>query len=428
MRVVALGFVLWGAIGPVAFCAEHQKAIVDRVPPVTPVGAIDKIISPIVTPDGRVTFRVRAPQASNVEMRGSIPSAFAPVSMPLIKDADGVWSATSGPLEPDIYFYNFIIDGVPALDPNNAHTRRDGMRIASTFIVSGARSAPYVVKAVPHGTVSQVWYDSPSLKLRRRADIYTPPGYEHSDQRFPVLYLLHGGFGDEDAWVSNGRVPQILDNFIAEGRIAPMIVVMPNGNATQSASPDYIEEMEPQGSFFSMEFPDSLVSDLVPFIDATYRTRSDRSDRAIAGLSMGGAHALWAAFHHLETFAWVESMSGGYMILPNAGVYGTEPAGATFPGGLRMPMAIDPGKVLADLPELTPGANARLSLFALAVGVNDGLAPQQRTLQAELAAKGIKVEVIEVPGYSHEWSFWRTALVDMLPRLFRPREAANSGK
>jgi enterochelin esterase family protein len=256
--------------------------------------------------------------------------------------------------------------------------------------------------------------------MARRTFVYTPPGYEQTRKRFPVLYLLHGGYGDESAWVSNGRVPQILDNLIAEKRIQPMIVVMPNGNATQSASPEYVEDPEPQGSFFNMAFPDSLVDDLLPFIDATYRSLAGRENRAIAGLSMGGAHALWAAFHHLDKFSWVESMSGGYMILPDAGVYGTEPAPAGLPANLRMPMSIDPKKVLADLPDLLPAANVKLHLFALTTGDKDFLAQQQRVLQAELQAKGIRADVTEVPGYSHEWTFWRRALVDMLPRLFHP--------
>jgi enterochelin esterase family protein len=426
MRKLAVGFALWATLGAIACEAAAQQAPANPGKPVTASpGGTEALDSPTVAPDGRVTFRLRAPEASRVEIRGNFPTPFEPVTVPLTRDAQGVWSGTTEPLAPEIYAYNFFIDGVPALDPANAHSRRDGMRIGSSFIVPGARSAPYAVKAVPHGTVSQIWYDSPSLKLARRTYVYTPPGYEGGRDRYPVLYLLHGGMGDEDAWSSNGRAPQILDNLIAEGRIAPMIVVMPNVNATQAASPDYIEEGEPQGSFLTMDFPDSLVTDLLPFIDRTYRTRPDRAHRAIAGLSMGGAHAFWAAFHHLDKFAWVESMSGGYMIVPGAGVESSIPTDPKIPANFRIPMALDPDKLLATLPDLTPAANARLSLFTMASGDKDMLLPQQRALQTTLAARGITVRAVEVPGFGHEWAFWRIALIDMLPRLFRPAEVTH---
>jgi enterochelin esterase family protein len=205
--------------------------------------------------------------------------------------------------------------------------------------------------------------------------------------------------------------------------MVPTIVVMPNGNATQSASPDLIQENEPMGTFFTTAFPDSLVADLLPFVDRTFRTLPDRNHRAIAGLSMGGAHAVWAAFRHLDKFAWVESMSGGYMIIPGTGIESSKPGDPNIPENFRMPMAIDADKLIATLPDLTRDANARLRMFVLTSGANDRLLPQQRAFQTALAAKGIKVKATEVPGYSHEWGFWRLALVDMLPRLFRMPEA-----
>jgi enterochelin esterase family protein len=403
--------------------SEAADTQVDRSKDAVPADIFGNPISPTVTADGRVTFRLKAPDAAHVEVRGSFSHPFQPQTVSMTRDAEGVWTGTAGPLSPEIYAYNFYVDGVAALDPGDAHSRRDGMRLGSTFVVPGPRSDPYTVKPIPHGTVSQIWYSSPSLKLARRTYIYTPPGYEGGSKRYPVLYLLHGGLGDEDAWSSNGRAPQILDNLIADGKIVPMIVVMPNVNATQSASPDYAQENEPLGSFFSMDFPDSLVSDLIPFVDKSYRTRPDRTSRAIAGLSMGGAHALWAAFRHLDKFAWVESMSGGYMIFPGAGVEGSAPTHSSIPANFRMPMMIDPDKLLAKLPDLTPAANARLSMFTLTIGDKDGLLPQQRALQSALSARGIKVKTVELPGYSHEWAFWRIALVDMLPRLFRKLDA-----
>jgi enterochelin esterase family protein len=381
-------------------------------------------ISPVVSESGQVTFRLKAPEAMRVEVRGAFSSPFEVSTIVLSKDASGVWTGSTGPLQPETYSYTFIVDGVSALDPGNAHSRRDGVRVASTFFVPGERSAPYAVSNVPHGTLAQVWYDSPRLKLVRRAYVYTPPGYERGVGRYPVLYLLHGGLGDEDAWTSNGRVPQILDNLINGGKIVPMIVVMPNGNADQTASTDYVQGSEPMTSFFDMAFPDSIVTDLLPFIDRTYRTRPNRDSRAVAGLSMGGAHALWAAFRHGSPFGWVESMSGGYMIIPGAGVAGSIDANANLPDNFRLPTVIDPRKLLAQLPGLTPAAAGKMRLLTFTVGEKDRLLGQQRALQAEFAKRGIKARMLEVPGYSHEWGFWRISLVDMLPRLFRaPRVA-----
>lgn len=421
MRLLATALLLWGASPlPVLAAttpppAEPEKAATAPRSPFAPLPP-----SPTVSSDGRATFRLIAPQASTVEVRGDFPNPYHPATVSLSRDADGVWVGTSDPLGADFYSYTFYVNGTPALDPANAHFKRDAARISSTFIVPGARSAPYAVKPVPHGTVSQIWYSSPKLGGDRRTFVYTPPGYERAKRSYPVLYLLHGGMGDEDSWLGNGRVPQILDNLIAEGRVSPMIVVVPNVNASQTASPDYIQEFQPQGSFMSMDFPDSLVTDLVPFIDKTFKTRPNSANRAVAGLSMGGAHALWAAFRHGHSFDWVESMSGGYMIIPGLGLESSIPVNPDIPAVYRMPTAVDPGKVFAVLPGLTPAATAKMPMFTMVVGKDDRLLAQQRDLQAVFSAKGIKADISEVPGYSHEWAFWRRELVEMLPKLFRP--------
>jgi enterochelin esterase family protein len=400
--------------------AAPQPAPVDsaKPAPVSPTPFAPVAASPSIAEDGRVTFRLYALQASTVEVKGSFPNPYQPATVTMSKDANGEWSGTSGPLTPEMYSYNYFIDGVTALDPGNSHTKRDGASIANTFIVPGPLSELYAVRPVAHGTVSAIWYDSPKLGKTRRTLVYTPPGYEGGSKRYPVLYLLHGGMGDEDSWLGNGRAPQILDNLIADRRIQPMIVVFPNVNASQTASQDYMQEFEPQGSFFNMDFPDSLVTDLVPFIDRTFRTRKGSAERAVAGLSMGGAHALWAAFRHRDAFGWVESMSGGYMIMPGLGAENSLPKDPDIPAQYRMPMAIDPDKVFATLPNLTPAAAAKMRLFTLVVGEGDRLLPQQRTLRSVFAANGIKAEFSEVPGFSHEWAFWRKELVEMLPKLF----------
>jgi enterochelin esterase-like enzyme len=412
-----------------------QTPATDAVRPVTPpnsqlgpLAPTARIVkSPELLPDGRIIFRLVAPEAQKVSLHANFPSGYEPSILPLIKDEDGVWSITVGPLSPGSRFYNFYVDGVPALDPSNPHTRRDGINFASTLIIPGEGSAVESVNDVPHGTVALIWYPSPSLALTRRATLYLPPGYESSKRRYSVLYLLHGAGGDEDAWTSNGRAPQILDNLIASGQAVPMIVVMPNGNTNQSASQDYVTTPvppKPPGSSTSMTmaYPDSLVSDLIPFIDRTYRTQPDREHRAIAGLSMGGGQAMWAAFRHLDHFAWVETMSATLTIIPGAGLNVPPPPNAAELRAPGLTESFDPDKLLAALPDLRPAANAKLRRFAITIGEHDGLTTQFALLKKTLDEQGIHVTATVVPGYIHEWAFWRFALSDMLPKLFQPAE------
>ena len=192
------------------------------------------IKSPEIHPDRTVTFRLLAPKATEVTLNGSWDNG---TDLKMTKDESGVWSTTIGPLAPQLWGYWFIVDGVKALDPNNGETQRDGSRYDNLLMISGPESEWWDFKDVPHGSVQAVWYPSPTLKMAsRRMMVYTPPGYETSTQKYPVLYLLHGGGGDEDAWLTMGRANIIMDNLIAAGKAKPMIVVMPNGNATQSVS------------------------------------------------------------------------------------------------------------------------------------------------------------------------------------------------
>ncbi len=243
----------------------------------------------------------------------------------MTKDDNGVWSVTAGPLKPELWMYNYTVDGTRAIDPRNVNTARDGANYLSTFFVNGPGAAPYQVTDIPHGSLNIDWYASASLKLTRRVFVYTPPGYRSGTTRYPVLYLLHGGGGDEEAWTSMGRTPQILDYLIAQGKAKPMIVVMTNGNADQAAAQNLVPPAPRAGGASSsptaasvMAFPESLVADVVPYIDKTYRTLADRQNRAIAGLSMGGMHTASAALTHPDTFAWVGCFSGAYPVWPGA--------------------------------------------------------------------------------------------------------------
>ncbi len=248
------------------------------------------IVSPDIQPDHRVTFRLAAAKATEVILNGDWEGEN---SVPMKKDDQGVWSATVGPLAPELWSYTFTVDGVRTLDPTNVDNYRDGQRLSSIFIIPGPASAIYAHNpGIPHGFLHQVWYPATSLKMTRRAYIYTPPGYESGAGRYPVLYLHPGGGADEDAWTSLGRLPQIMDGLIAQGKARPMIVVMQNINPRQWAAPGYAllareTEAPPAGpqpagrtQRATPNWPlneghtaigESLVKDLIPFVEKNYR-------------------------------------------------------------------------------------------------------------------------------------------------------------
>jgi enterochelin esterase family protein len=198
--------------------------------------ALPRIVSPEVKPDNTVTFRLRAPNATEVTLSGDWPDGR---NVKMVKDGDGVWSASVGPLTPELWGYTYSVNGVSTLDPSNANIRRDGTRYANIFFIDGPLSKNYQIRDIPHGAVNMVWYNSPTLKLQRRMYVYTPAGYEAGSQRYPVLYLLHGAGGDEDAWFNMGRASLIMDGLIFDKKAKPMIVVMTNGNGYQQMAPGF---------------------------------------------------------------------------------------------------------------------------------------------------------------------------------------------
>ena len=291
------------------------------------------IISPEIHSDNTVTFRLSAPQADKVEITGDFfptqkmetpyGNFDAPGSAELTKNAQGIWEfSTPQPLSPELYSYSFVVDGVKVTDPNNVYTIRDVASVTNVFIIGGEGADLYKVNDVPHGTVTRRWYNSPTLKMSRRITIYTPPGYEANTTKYPVLYLLHGAGGDEEAWVSLGRATQILDNLIARGKAKPMIVVMPNGNVVQKAAPGESERGMYKPSFmgetrmdgeFETAFPD-----VIKFVEDNYRTLKTKSGRAIAGLSMGGFHSLHISKEYPNLFDYVGLFSAA--IMPREGI------------------------------------------------------------------------------------------------------------
>ena len=381
--------------------------------------------SPEILADGRITFRLSAPRATEVVLSGDWPDGS---SNPMTKDSQGVWSVTIGPLKPEMHSYSFVVNGVRAMDGQNARFKRDGSRFQNILIIPGPQSSLYEVNDVPHGTVAQIWYESPSLNLTRRMYVYTPPNYEQGKSRYPVLYLLHGAGGDEDAWSSNGRATQIMDNLIAQGKAKPMIVVMTNGNATQTASPDLAalpakapgrSAPQDRGGFSSglSAFSDSILADVVPYIESHYRVLANRESRAIAGLSMGGAQALYAGLRNIDKFAWVAGFSGAYVLWPGVMTSIPPTAGLSGPG-------IGQGLDLDTVEKLFPGLaedSSKLDLFYISVGSEDGLIAANHQLKEWLEGKKVKFTYIETPGYAHVWSYWRISLADFASRLFQTK-------
>ena len=350
-----------------------------------------QIVSPEIAADNSVTFRVFSQNAQSVVLYGSWMN-FGKTAA-LYKDAEGVWSVKADPLAPSMYHYNFFIDGVSAIDPANPEALRDGARYASLLMIPGENSKVYQVNDVPHGTLSKVWYDSPTLNLQRRMYVYTPPGYEKSNDSYPVFYLLHGGGGDEDAWTALGRANYILDNLIAEGKAKPMIIVMTNGNAFQTSSlrtaPGTPEITRENFRKYSGLFEKSLVNDVILFIEKNYRVQTGKENRAIAGLSMGGGHTVTASTEYPDMFGYI----------------------GVFSSGIFQPDEALESKFLAL-------KKAGINKYWVACGKDDFVMESNKRLLDMLNKTQIKHEYFENEG-GHTWSNWRTYLSMFAPMLFK---------
>src|SRR5690349_23332295 len=278
------------------------------------------VVSPEVTSERRVTFRILAPNAQKVELRspGDIPGIGGRGGSPLqfVKNSEGVWEATTNAIPAGAYRYVFVVDGVTVADSRNPVTSQTNTTIYSLAVVPG--SDVFDTKNVPHGAVASVYYSSTSLGGIRRMHVYTPPGYEAGSTKYPVFYLLHGAGDVDDSWSSVGRAGFILDNLIASGKAKPMIVVMPAGHvngagkalgspAPAPAAPAATPTGQPD------PFAQDFVNDLMPYVEKHYRVLTDRQNRAIAGLSMGGSQTLNIAIPHLDKFAYIGLFSSGVL-------------------------------------------------------------------------------------------------------------------
>ena len=357
-----------------------------------------ELISPEILSDRTVTFRLKAPQAKEVKLSGDWMPAQGTAVMQ--KNDAGVWTFTSTPISSDLHSYSFLVDGLRTTDPTNVYLIRDVASVTNVFIVPGGKADLYEVNEVPHGTVSRRWYSSPGNNLTRRISIYTPPGYENNKQSYPVLYLMHGMGGDEEAWLALGRATQILDNLIAQGKAKPMIVVMPNGNVAQEAAPGesakglYKPTMQlPHTMDGTMEqtFPDIL-----KFIESNYRTARGKENRAIAGLSMGGYHSLHISRFYPNTFDYIGLFSPAVMASDKI----SSPVYAGFDESLKK--------------QMTNG----YKLYWIGIGKTDFLYKAVSDYRSKLDQIGMKYTYRESEG-GHTWTNWRDYLSEFVPLLFK---------
>ena len=348
------------------------------------------VISPEVQNDS-VTFRLKADYATVVKLSGSwMPNPWGG-TIDMTRGENNVWEVTIPLPEPEIYTYNFVADGVSVNDPQNVMVQRDGSRYLSMLLVDGERTENYKA-AEQRGTISHPWYDSEILGINRRLTIYTPYGYEKNTKtKYPVLYLLHGAGGDEEAWSSMGRTAQILDNLIAKGLAKPMIVVMPNGNPNQQAAQTFglpTTEYDWRDPANRNLYVQSLVEEIVPFIEKNYRTVAKKSHRAIAGLSMGGGHTIAASGMYPNVFDYICPLS--------MGANKSEELSAQLQGIKK----------------------AGYKLYWLACGNTDFLFEQANQLDEALTENGLEHTYYVSEG-GHVWANWRLYLNTFAPLLFK---------
>ena len=347
-----------------------------------------RIVSPEVHSDKRVTFRFRAPTAKEV-----ILSREGAGRVAMERGDNGVWTLTTPALEPDMYGYSFVVDGVTLMDPVNSLIKPNLLNPQSMVHVSG--NHPWDVADVPRGAVHRHFYRSAIVGDNRDYYVYTPPGYDATSKKlYPVFYLLHGFSDDASGWTSVGNAHVILDNLIAQGKAQPMIVVMTLGyGAPEIVSPAAQGLRDPAVRQRSFDrYRDSLFQEVMPRIEKEYRASKDRTARAIGGLSMGGAESLFVGLNATDKFTYIGAFSSGGL-------------------GNDLP---------AQFPKLGPGANTDLRLLYISCGTEDRLIDANRKFVEFFKSKGVNATLRETPG-AHTWTVWRRNLADFAPMLFQKK-------
>lgn len=389
-----------------------QQALFDNVP----------VISPEVNANHTVTFRLKAPNAQKVQVTGDFlaPKTIdtplgkydAPGVADMTKDEKGVWTFTSQLLSPELYSYNFLLDGVKIVDPGSVYITRDITSETNIFILSdkkGDCGDLYTVNEVPHGNVSKVWYDSPTLKMQRRMTVYTPAGYDKGKD-YPVLYLLHGAGGDEDAWTTLGRAQHILDNLIATGKAKPMVVVMTNGNPNCQAAPGEWSAGQYIPSFYGYQGAkpaatmDESFPDVMNYVESHYKVAKDKAHRAICGLSMGGGHSFDISRRFPTKFDYI----------------------GLFSAGLHVSTTVDFRNDFYKQLQGNEEAKTQLAtlfknkpkLYWIGMGKTDFLYKSSADLRRYFDEKGYKYTYLETEG-GHIWRNWRVYLTEFAQKIFK---------
>ena len=344
------------------------------------------VISPEVHSDGRVTFRLKAPNAKEVQLHcEGVPNS------KMGRNDDGVWTFTTAPLEPDIYVYSFSVDGLHVIDPANPLLKYNLLNTESEVHVPGPKSLLWELNDVPHGELHQHFYKSDAAEDDRSFIVYTPPGYDPSTRkRYPTLYLLHGFSDDPTAWSAVGRANFILDNLIARGQARPMVIVMPLGYGTMDIlKPGASRDPNVRQKNVD-KFQEALLNEVMPAVEKSYRVSRDRNLRAIAGLSMGGMESLLTGLNHLDRFAWI---------------------GAFSSGGFNT-------NYVSEFPGLSGAANQKIHLLWIGCGKDDRLLESNQQFCNWLASKNIRYTWVELSG-AHSFLVWRRDLGQFAPLLFQ---------
>ena len=353
--------------------------------------------------DGQVTFRFVAPKARKVSVSASW-MGYDASKLQMTQDQNGIWSVSTPKPAPELYTYNIVVDGVTMLDPSNVQVQRDGSRYMNALLVPGDYADLYAECSKP-GNVEHVWYYSAENGMTRRMYVYTPAGYDRNNKsvKYPVLYLLHGGGGDEDAWSTLGRTCQILDNLIAQGKAKPMIVVMPNGNPNQYAAQTLGIPVKTDVKQYASGFDNysSLVADILPYIEKNYPVIKNRKGRAVAGLSMGGGQSFFIAFRNVDVFANEGIFSSG--LIGSSTIDGAHfDAEQHFPGMYTNPVKYN-----------------KFDVIYLACGEQDNRIDGMLDFKQKLTDKGYKGVVWEQYPGAHEWKVWRRNLSSFVQLIFK---------
>jgi len=347
-------------------------------------GGTPAVRSAEILPDRQVTFRISAPQATNVRFTSA--DIFNLGSKAQMKKNDsGVWETTIGPLEAGAYRYNFSVDGVSVADPQSSSISESNTHISSLLVVPGSEFMD--TKDVPRGAVAQITYYSKSLGRFRRMHVYTPPGYEANQEKYPILYLLHGAMDNDNAWPSVGRAGFILDNMIAAGKVKPMVVIMPAGHTSANMSLGGLRRGgSPGGGQPTDEFSRDFLNDVMPYAESHYRVLTDPAHRAMAGLSMGGMQTHNIAMANLDKFSHIGLFSGGTLSM-------------------------------SEIPD--PAAfKEKVKVVFMSCGSRENPNGLQTSHDA-LEKAGIKSTIYVSPNAQHEWRVWRGSLIQFAPLLFQ---------